>query len=165
MLNSLAHSAGFHAAHGIWSVSDGATLVPILGYTDSGGAAGSERFLLDDAADAARAGAEALQAGRPGWAHAALVADAFLRLPSGRTDALIVDAIEYTGTRRSIKVAIPYRPGSSPEGFAVFRPKFLTTTGFSESDHHGLGDAFFAGVDSHTKAAAVWNAHLVDESV
>jgi hypothetical protein len=48
---------------------------------------------------------------------------------------------------------------------AVYRPKFLKVPGRYESDQSELAAAFFAGVDSHEQAAAVWGAHLVDRSV
>ncbi|GAA4630411.1 hypothetical protein GCM10023196_055670 [Actinoallomurus vinaceus] len=60
-------------------------------------------------------------------------------------------------------MAIPYRP--QPQGFAVYRPKFLEVPGRYESDQSGLAESFFAGVDSHEQAAAVWDAHLIDQSV
>ncbi|MCP9969071.1 hypothetical protein [Actinomadura madurae] len=62
-------------------------------------------------------------------------------------------------------MAVPYRPQTSPQGFAVYRPKFIDVTGVEEPDYAALADAFFAGVDSHERAAAVWNEHLLDESV
>jgi hypothetical protein len=59
-----------------------------------------------------------------------------------------------------MKMAVPYRPESAPEGFAVYRPKFIEVIGVDKPDYAALGEAFFAGVDSHEPAAAVWNAHL-----
>ncbi|MGW4125725.1 hypothetical protein [Nocardia sp. NPDC004711] len=161
----IAENAGFYGAHAIWSVSDSEGLTPLLGYVDADGAEGLERFAFDDVADAVRTGGERLQAGRPGWLRAALVVDAFLHLPRGRTDALIIDVVEYVPQRRSIQIAVPYRPHTTAQGFAVYRPKFLETSGFTEPDYDALGAAFYAGVDSHEQAAAVWNAHLLDESV
>jgi hypothetical protein len=155
-----AQLAGFFAAHGIWSVSDGETLIPLLGYEYDDGNRGMDRFALGDVADGARAGQDALRANRYGSARAILVVDAYLSLETGRTDALIVDAVEYGPDGRSLKLAIPYRPHPSPQGFAVHRPKFIEVHGVDERDYGALADAFFAGVDSHEEAAAVWNAHL-----
>ncbi len=159
-----ARLAGFFAAHGIWSVSDGATLIPLLRYEHANGDRGMDRFALDDVGDGARAGQDALQANRRGSARAVLVVDAYLHLDSGRTDALIVEAVEYGPARWSMKMAVPYRPKPSPQGFAVHRPKFIQVIGVNEPDYAALADAFFAGVDSHEAAAAVWSAHL-DPSV
>lgn len=160
----IARTAGYCGAHGIWSVSDADLLIPLLGYVDADGNRGLERLVADDAADAARIGAERLQVGRPGWVRAALVVDSYLRLPSGRTDALVIDAVEYSSPRQSVRLAVPFRPHTAAEGFAVYRLKFLGTSGIDEPDYDAIVDAFFAGVDSHEQAAAVWNAHLIDES-
>lgn len=160
----IAGMAGFCAAHGVWSVSDGATLIPLLGHEQVDGGKGMDRLMFDDVADAARAGQEALEAGRDGWVRAVLVADAYLHLDTGRVDALVVDAVEYLPVRRSLRIAVPYRPQSAPQGFAVYRPQFAGVTGFNDPDYTALADAFFSGVDSHEQAAAVWNAHLLDES-
>jgi hypothetical protein len=164
-MREIARMAGFYAAHGVWSVSDGETLIPLLGHEHVDGDQGMDRLVFDDVADAARAGQDALEAGRPGWVRAALVADAYLRLDAGRVDALVVDAVEYVPVRRSMRIAIPYRPRPAPQGFAVYRPKFIDVTGVDGPDYAALADFFFSGVDSHEQAAAVWNAHLVDESV
>ncbi|MFD3595089.1 hypothetical protein ACFWU5_20400 [Nocardia sp. NPDC058640] len=146
-------------------MSDADLLVPLIRYVDADGSVGLERFLADDVGDAARIAAERLETGRPGWLHAALVVDSFLRLPTGRTDALVITAVEYSSPRRSVRMAIPFRPHTAAEGFAVYRLKFLGTSGFDEPDYDAIADAFFVGVDSHEQAAAVWNAHRIDESV
>jgi hypothetical protein len=164
-MREIARMAGFYAAHGVWSVADGETLIPMLGYVGADGGQGMDRLVFDDVADAARAGKAALEEGRDGRVRAALVVDAFLHLDRGKVDALIVDAVEYGPVRRSLKMAVPYRPQSSSQGFAVFRPKFIEVAGVDEPDYAALADAFFSGVDSHERAAAVWNEHLLDESV
>lgn len=164
MVYAIAKSAGFYAAHGIWSVSDGDMLTPLLGYAATDGSEGLERLLSDDPAEAAHLGSERLQIGRPQWIRAVLLVDAFLHLPRGRTDALIIDAVEYTPQPRSMRMAVPYRPQSPTGKFAVYRPKFIDTQGFTDPDYGELADSFYTGVDSHQQAAAVWHAHLLDES-
>jgi len=159
-MRETARLAGFFAAHGIWSVADGGTLTPLLGYEQTDGDRGMDRFAAHDTAEAVRAGQDALQANRRGSVRAVLVTDAYIRLDTGRSDALIVEAVEYGPARQSLTMAIPYRPQSSPHGFAVYRPKFIEVAGVNEPDYGALADAFFAGVDSHEQAAAVWNAHL-----
>lgn len=164
-MHEIARLVGFFAAHGIWSVADGETLTPLLGYEQAdGGGRGMDRFAADDIVEAVRAGREALQAGRPGSVRAVLVTDAYIQLGTGRSDALIAEAVEYGAAGPSMTMAVPYRPQSSPRGFAVYRPKFIEVTGVDEPDYKALADDFFAGVDSHEQAAAVWNAHL-DQSL
>lgn len=158
-MQETARLAGFFAAHGIWSVAEGATLVPLLGYERASGDRGMDRFAAGDLAVGAQAGQEALRTNPRAAARAVLVVDAYLHLEAGRTDALIVDAVEYGPAGRSLKVAVPYRPQSGPQGFAVHRPKFLELVGVDRADYSALSEAFFAGVDDHEPAAAVWNAH------
>lgn len=161
-MQQTARLAGFFAAHGIWSVSDGATLIPMMGYEQAGGERCMVRFAAEDIAVGAQTGQEALSANRDGAARAVLVVDAYLELPAGRIDALVVEAVEYGPQPRSLKIGIPYRPQPSPGGFAVHRPKILGSLTGEEAP--ALIEAFFAGVDSHAEAAQVWNACL-DESV
>jgi hypothetical protein len=161
-MSDLGRLAGFFAAHGVWSVSDGATLIPLLGYEQASGERGMSRFATNDLGAAAQAGRDALEANANAAVRAVLVVDGYVHLEVGRIDALIVEAVEYGPQRRSVTVAVPYRPLASPGGFAVHRPKFLS--GVDRQEASALGEAFFAGVDSHERAAPVWSAHL-DESV
>ena len=163
-MHETARLAGFFAAHGIWSVADGATLIPLLGYELSSGDRGMDRFALDDIGEGAQAGQDSLQANRRSAVRAVLVVDGYLHLNTGRTDALIVDAVEYGPVRRSLKMGVPYRPQPNPLGFAVHRPKFIEVVGAEQRDYNALAESFFAGVDSHERAAPIWNAHL-DPSV
>lgn len=159
-MQEIARLAGFFAAHGIWGVSDGATLIPLLGYEQASGDIGMDRFAFDDVGAGAQACQEALQTNQHDAIRAVLVVDGYLHLPGGRTDALIVEAVEYEPARRSFKMGVPYRPQPSPDGFAVHRPKFIEVVGVDRPDYPALSDAFFAGVDSHEQAAPVWNEHL-----
>lgn len=161
---ALAGTAGFYAAQGIWSLSESQPLIPLIGYVTEGDERAVVRFPEGDVGDVA-AGEAALDVGRPEWVRAVLVADGVLTGERGRTDALIVHAVDYCDRRSSIRIAVPYRPHTDDAGFAVFRPRFLEVTGDSDPDHDGLGRAFFGGVDTHEQAAFVWNVYLRDESV
>jgi hypothetical protein len=155
-----ARLAGFFAAHGIWSVSDGGPLTPMLGFEKPDGDRGMTRFAAPDLSDGVRAGQEALATNEDGAARAVLVYDAYVHLPSGRVDALVIEAVEYGPEPRTLRMGIPYRP----EPFAVHRPKFFEVTGVDQPDWPVLAEAFYTGVDSHEEAAKVWNASL-DDSV
>jgi hypothetical protein len=158
-----AHLAGFFAAHGVWCVSEGETLVPLLGYLHPDGEYGMDRLMFDDLAEGARAGQAALEDGDPTWVSAVLVADGYIHLDQGKTDALIVEAVQYGPYRQTMKLAVPYRLAGDPRGFAVHRPKFMDAdVGSPEFD--AIAEAFFTGTTAHQEAFAVWEAHL-DESV
>lgn len=152
--------AGFWTAHGIWSVSDGETLIPLIGYQQPHGEGGMDRYMLGDIGESARAAQEALELNEIGASRAVLVADAYVTLESVRTDALVVEAVTYGLEPCSISMAVPYRPATDPAGFAVHRPVFFEVTGPDQPDLDVLADAFFAGVDSHEQASEVWTAHL-----
>ena len=160
-MDEIARMAGFYAAHGIWSVSDGATLIPLLGYAHEDGSQGMDRLMVDDPAEGGP--------GNPGNRPRRLEQRGAgpRRVPlleTGRKDALIVEAVGYLPARRSLQMAIPYRPGSDPQGFGVYRPKFFEAVGVDDPDYAALAASFFGGVDSHEKAAAVWNERLPSTS-
>lgn len=155
-----ARLAGFFAAHGVWSVSDGGPLTPLLGYDEVNGQRGMTRFVAEDIAEGARKGREELETNPAGRLRAVLVLDAYIHLESGKVDALIAEAVEYGPAPKKLVIAVPYRP----EPFAVHRPKFLEIEGFPDAETGNLADAFFAGVDAHEQGNAVWSAHL-DESI
>lgn len=158
-----ARLAGFFAAHGVWCVSEGETLIPLLGYEHTDGEYGMDRLMYDDFAEGARAGQDALADGDPSWVGAVLVADGYIHLEQGKTDALLVEAVQYGPYRQSMKVAVPYRPADTPHGFAVHKPKFMNAD-CDDPAFNAMAEAFFVGAASHTEANAVWEAHL-DESV
>jgi hypothetical protein len=154
--------AGFLLAHAVWSVSEGSTLPPMLGYSSGG-----ERTLLqlegDRMEEMVAQGGEFLAANPEGADFAAFIYDGYARLPEGRTDALVADVVAYGSPRRSLQIVLPYRHADSEEGFAVHRPKFQ---GIAEAtiDARELAEAFFRGVNSHDKAAPIWNNSL-DQSI
>jgi hypothetical protein len=156
-----AHLAGFFAAHGIWCVSEGETLVPMLAYEYADGERGMDRLMYDDYAEGARAGQAALEDGDPSWASAVLVADGYFHLEHGKADALIIEAVQYGPYRQTLSLAVPYRHADA--GFAVHRPKFMGVE-CDDPQLDTIAEAFFQGVASHTEAAAIWDAHL-DESI
>ena len=158
-----ARLAGFFTAHGIWCVSEGETLIPMIGYEHPDGEYGMDRLVFDDLSEGARAGQDALADGDPSWVSAVLVADGYIHLDQGKTDALLVEAVRYGPYRQSMRLAVPYRPADTPRGFAVHRPKFMDAE-CGDPQFNAMAEAFFVGAASHTEAHAVWDAHL-DESV
>jgi hypothetical protein len=156
-----ARMAGFFAAHAVWSVSNGEMLVPMYGYEKSDGARGLDRFPGDIKAGAASA--HTSLRGNPHEAvNSVVILDAFINLPDGQTDALMVEAVGHPPHEFLLRMAIPYRPASSEEGFAVYRPKFIEVDGAGEDDYGDLGRVFFEGVEAHEHAAPIWLAAMDD---
>jgi len=117
------------------------------------------RLVTDELSDGVKLGRQRLNDNPDGAVHAVLVFDGFVTLESGKTDALIIEAVAYQPRRVGFTMAVPYRSSDNPEGFAVFRPKFLGHEG-PEPDFNELGEAFFRGVDRHEEGAKVWNANI-----
>lgn len=158
-MENTAHLAGFIAAHAIWSVSDGAILIPMLGSVSADAKQTLERLVMDDAQQAVDLGRKQLVENARQATRAAFAFDGYITLADGKTDAIFIEARGYGATRDPLEfnIAIPYRNATSPEGFAVYRPKVLA---LPPGDQKALLEAFWAGVDSHEEAAAVWTAHI-----
>jgi hypothetical protein len=153
--------AGFFGAHAIWCVSDGGPLIPLVAYQSQDGKRGSDRFVDEQHLERAVARAkESLEANPHHAESAVLIYDGFITLGEWRTDALFLDIRQWGPTGSRLSMAVPYRPNDHPSGFAVFKPKFIEYAGPGEPDYGRMGDVFFAGVDSHTEGAKVWNQHL-----
>jgi len=149
---------GFYMAEAVASIADGERLVPLLG---SETAAQRELTRLDgDTPEQAVAkGRESLRANPEAALRAVLIYDVFLSLGRTRSDALMMEVVDYAVSAKPMKVAVPYRPASDEGGFAVLRPKFMTATELTPAALRSLGDAFFAGVHAHAQGAKIWAAH------
>jgi hypothetical protein len=162
-MEAAAQLAGFIAAHGIWCVLDSGPLIPILAFETAEGRRMIQRLAAAELEQGVSIGRNWLEDNRAAAIRAVLVYDGFITLASGKIDALLLDIREYCPTPRSLSMAIPFRPATSEHCFSVHRPKFLSCN-FSNPDYQALGSAFFRGVDSHEKGAAIWNRHL-DQSL
>ncbi|TKB68343.1 MAG: hypothetical protein E8D47_02470 [Nitrospira sp.] len=162
-MNSVAKLAGFFAAHAVWCVADGETLIPLMGFETSDGKRQMHRFMAERIEQGVQDGQARLASNPDRATLGVLVYDGFVTLATGKTDALFVDMRDYGSPSRSVLMAVPYRPASSPQGFAVHHPKFVSFAG-PEPDFQAVSEAFFQGVDSHEKGAPIWSQHL-DESL
>jgi hypothetical protein len=155
--------AGFFAAHAVWSVSDGETLVPMLAIERPDGSREMRRLVTDRVEEAVDRGHDWLENNPESVQRAVLIYDGYITLPSGKIDALLVEARKYQPQVQSFAIAVPYRHADSPAGFAVHRPKLIALDG-DPLQSRAIVEAFFEGVDQHEKGAEVWDAYL-DESV
>ncbi|SRR5258705_218838 len=154
--------AGYFAAHGIWCVAEGETLVPILAFQRGNGAQEFRRIEGHELQEAVAQGKEWLDSNPENVSCAVLVYDAFVPLPSGKTDCLMLEVRSYTSAPQSLSIVLPYRKAGKPGGFAVHRPKFVSSQE-EQGTVSDLGETFFRGVAQHEKGSVVWNGHL-DES-
>ncbi len=160
MMEATARLAGFFAAHGIWCVSGGEDLIPMVAFEHGDEEREMRRFTSKTLAESVEAAREWVQANPEGADRLVLVFDGGIELESGKIDALIIEAS--AGDDHSFVMAVPYRNAKSAEGFAVHRPKLGSVEG-GDSTSSSLGEAFFDGVDKHEKGASIWDEHL-DES-
>jgi hypothetical protein len=151
--------AGFIAAHAIWSIADGETLVPILAFTKSDHTREMTRLEGSDLTAAVQDGRRWL-AGNPDQVQrAVLVYDGYASAQSGqKTDALIIETRTYGETPGEFTMTLPYRSPRHHLGLAIYRPAFVV---LADGDQlKSLSDAFFKGVNQHREAAPVWKKHF-----
>jgi len=159
-----ARLAGFFAAHAIWSVSDGGSLVPMLAYT--GGESDErkmERLVADQDVVSVELGKQRLTQNLMDAGDAALLYSARIGLQEGKFEAVIVEMRTYFSPDAEAVLAIPYTRTDSGE-FHVHKPKLLDWENCDDFDIDAAMEQFFEGVDEHAEGSKVWSAAL-DESV
>ncbi len=161
-MNEAVRLAGFLAAHAIKCVYEGKSLtIPLVVVENE---QGKTRFVQVEAGTSEEAVGKATQLMDDlgsGTLRAVMAFEAYLNLPPGKTDAIFLEARQYAPVRQQVFVALPYRPSSSHDGFAVFRPKFIAYED-NAPPLSALHD-FFQGAKLHPPGDAIWRKHL-DES-
>src|SRR6476620_3695955 len=116
--------AGFFAAHAIWSVSEGDTLIPMLAYTRERDDRTMERFVCEDLAQGVAEAKRKLKSNEMDADDAVLVYDGLITIRNENVDAVIIEMRAYFSPESEAIIAVPYTPGG-PGGFRVHRPKLL----------------------------------------
>jgi len=155
--------AGFFAAHAIWSVSDGETLVPMLGYTDEDDKRVLNRLAAPDLGASVAQGKQQLASNPMNANDAVLLYDGRITLGDAKVDAIVVEMRAYFSPQSEAVLAIPYTPKAGG-AFRVHKPKLLVWKGCEDFDVNQALQVFFDGVGSHEKGSKVWNEAL-DESI
>ena len=159
---ALAELTGRFAAHSIWCTSDPNPFVPIVAH-EKAGKRGLIRLQAATLEEALAEGKHWLATNPLGVERAVLVYDGYLTLPDRpRTDALVLDAVEYADRPIRMRLGIRYLPGGTALGFKAGSPKVLENEGVSEVDWDPFFARFWIGVKSHPEAAEVWAKHLAD---
>lgn len=156
-LSQLMELAGFFTAHLAWTASTRpGPLAPIL-VMEGGGERELTRFediaSMEDAVEKAR---ELLEANAGGAERGVILYDAFVTIGEARTDAIVVEAVEFGEEPIRVEVIQPYRARNDDEGFAVHKPKLSLPPEHSE-DADELVDAFFRGLSSHEEGGPLWD--------
>lgn len=155
--------AGFFAAHAIWSVCDGETLIPMLAYTTADGQRKLERLVINDDLESSVAyGKEKLESNEMDANDAVLLYDGRILISKEKVDAIIIEIRAYFSPDSKAIIAVPYTPKASGK-FRVHKPKLLEWKNCEDFDMDTALQVFFEGVDSHEKGVEIWNDSL-DES-
>jgi hypothetical protein len=159
-LEQLARLAGFFAAHGVYCIAEGETLVPLVGYELGDGSRGLVRFATELLGQGVAEAKEWIETNPEHAARAALVYDGYTMIDARKVDALMIDARIFgeEASALSLLVAVPYRAVEHPGGFRVHPPKLLAFSGRQDAEA-AIAAAFFQGVNQHSEGARVWNAH------
>jgi len=153
--------AGFFAAHAIWCVSDGETLIPIFGYTTEAGGRQMERHVGDELRDIVERGRARLDENAVDANDGVFLYDGRITVGGEKLDAILVEIRAYFSPRSKATLAVPYTPkGDRSARFLVHRPKLVQWEACEDFDTKVVLEAFFRGVDAHEQGSAVWNAAL-----
>ena len=154
---------GETAAQSIQSVSGGDELIPLLTTVDKYGNANYMRLAMDDSADAVRFGKDKLDRNDDDKLGAVFVADGFVTIDDGKTEALVVDVRIYTDQVAKCQMVIPYTPAKSVKGFAIHRPQVLSMENIEQAKFQPLLDAFFLGIEEHEEGRKIWQEYYTDQ--
>lgn len=148
---------GETAAQSIWNLSAGAALTPLLSTVDIDGQANYMRLAMDDTEEAIRYGHDKLERQEEGKLGAVFIADGYITLDSGTTDAIVVEVRVYHRETIKCQLVIPYRSANSANGFAIHRPQVTALENIDEIKMQPLLDAFFTGVKTHDQGGKIWH--------
>ena len=155
--------AGVFAAHAIWCVSDGDTLIPMLAFTTESNERKMERLVVNDDLEASVAhGKQKLQSNAMDANDAALLFDGRIPIGGEKLDAIVIEIRAYFSPESEVVLAVPYSPKSSG-AFRVHKPKLVVWKDCADFDIDDSLQAFFDGVHQHEMGARIWNECL-DES-
>lgn len=154
--------AGMFAAHAVWCVSDGDTLIPMLVYTNENDERQMERLAHDELEEAVASGMQKLASNDMNATDAALIYDGRITLDEEALDALIIEMRAYFSPDSEAVIAIPYTPKDTGQ-FRVHKPKVLVWDDCEDFDLNYAIESFFKGVAGHEKGSEVWERCL-DES-
>jgi hypothetical protein len=160
-MDKAAQLAGFFVSHAIWTVSqEVGVLMPVAGFDPPEGRRTMVQFDNERRDSLIETAKTWLEENPDGAVRAVLILDGVVLLPSGKTDALIIEVRKYGSSPGSLSMAVPYRPLSAPGGFGVYRPRYLEYSGSQgeslTDDSSALDEAFWRGVASHDDGAAAW---------
>lgn len=153
--------AGYCAAHAIWRICDGETLMPLVGYLYADNSRSMERLAMP-VAELVQGNGRLIDLA-PNQQGAVLIKDGRLQSrhrSAAGNDCLILD-IRFAGAAQCrLQYAVPYRSSHHELGFAVHSPVLSDCLGFDAEQVEVLGEFFFKGLASHEQGGATWHGHF-----
>ncbi|MEM8593344.1 MAG: hypothetical protein AAGF06_00810 [Pseudomonadota bacterium] len=161
-MKEMVKTAGFFAAHALWSVSDCEGFTPIMGTLNAEGEQTLGR-LVGETKDVLRM-AKSIYAKLADNDHGgAFVQDGYANLDTGRIDAVVVNVMFKQDESKRVQFLIPYRRFDHAQGFAVHRVKISDLQGFESDDQQWMIEMFFEGLESHPEGGKIWSDQYEDQ--
>lgn len=162
-LESAAELGGYVLAHAVWRLAEDGALAPTVGTEAPDGERRLLRFgdkRLEDALGQAR---DFMDANPERVLRAAFVYDGYLAIGGRKRDALVLSAVDYGLTRRSLEVVVPFHAANAAGPLRIQPPHVLGLTGALSAHARELAQALERGVARHPQAAAAWAAALGED--
>jgi hypothetical protein len=152
-------AAGIAAARAIFMNDRGSSLQPTLTVFDPEDNAMRFVVMMDMSTDSA---VEEMKHNPRNVPFKVLAYDSYANLPTGRMDAITLQAQSYGEFPATWIIVIPYRPALHPEGYA-FYPPLIVSSSVGAEHNPMLMHAFYSGVDGMKLPDDPWN-HYLQES-
>ncbi|WP_269532744.1 hypothetical protein [Chitinimonas sp. BJYL2] len=150
---------GFLAATSIFMVQGG-QLTPTSLEPGADGNATLISHMFEHPGEAIERCAQQMASNPKSLPHQAFVYDAYSYLPTGRTDALILEMVAYKPKPFRISVALPYRQASANEDFALQDPILLDCS-MAKDFHPEIFAQFYKGIYSFKSQDFSWDECLI----
>lgn len=163
-LEEAARLSGFAAAHAVWCVSSGETLIPLILWSNEAGERNLERLVASTLEEWVVMQEERM-AELAGVARYAVSAfDGFINDNGLRINTLFLTARVFNETGYRIKFGVSYAPKKLLKKLTVHPLRVLSSTAVDNNDLEQITTAFFDGVAEHPKGSELWRTRLVDAS-
>ncbi|MGJ7603190.1 tetratricopeptide repeat protein [Variovorax sp. LT1R20] len=151
-----ARCLGQLASHAMYMVSEGGSLMPTVLHPSADGKRWAFVNIVDESSDSAlRRARAALEAQREGPPFAAFACEASVTLPTGRTDAIVIELRCHGDAPLAVTLVFPFRPAGDPQGFAILDSQLIEGT-VPAAAQRLFNEAIEAGIQSFNWPSGSW---------
>ena len=151
-------TAGFHAAHSVWVLSEAGRLSPSICNLNSDNTRALERMFHDED-DADAHWQQRIQRPGPGILGMSCATKGFLEVGLLRISVIKVEVCQSGRPDKRLVFMVPFRDCEEHSGFEVMMPLLFDSQDYTRDDKLWIMESFFVGVRSHQKGNDAWNAH------